>query len=580
MSQPLENDLFIRDDVDDSGRLSNGLFAGRSPDIIVVHTPSADPSSDFADLADTHEGDRIQPTRDHTIYVRVHNRGPASIEATVNVYWVRPNAARDAADTQAPAFDTSKWTLIGTQNVTVPAGSWAFASVTWAAAGIPAAASSPRIFDAVGFVALVSSGPELDDTGPELSELSDAASFWRFFSGMPASNNAAFRAVPYVPLFRFEPPGRVEDLGAPGDPMYEAWHVYINGEMRRAARRVQARLDASGGGTSQFINPGETPIDSDSIFLTVTWKGFPMKFLRTHRDDRERAWRAAEVFESGSPRNHDEYLEWFTHKRDGLITRVDFTAEAWDYWEFLYDQAALLPESERDNSKIVELYRRYIDPAVSFADLGSGSSYDKTNRWNTERGAMHLTNRPNNLQAEILLAADATILVNDGAIPINDPLQLDQILGFGAMWRSSDPRIGWDVNQLAREGFKITLANPVGLLIDDLDDSGFTKKDGSPAGNYWRVQRGFSGGTLRAVYEVPPSEGFVVGEMKIGGEPIRYGGQIAEHVTMKLVGQAWGRGSITNTPLPAPSSAIPVFGLLDPGSAEGGEFEGRLSRLA
>ena len=583
MSQPLENDLFIRDDVDDSGRLSNGLFAGRSPDIIVVQTPSANPVSDFADLADTHEGDRIQPTRAHTIYVRVHNRGPASIDATVNVYWVRPNAARDAADAQAPAFDSSKWTLIGTQTVSVPARAWAFANVTWAAASIPAAASSPLIFDAIGFVALVSSGPELDDTGPGLGEVSDAASFWRFFGTLPASNNAAFRAVPYVAPFRYDPPGRNDDLGAPGDPLYEAWHLWVLSQMRAATSAVQGTLTSSGGGTCQFVNLVDAPTASASAFLTVTWKGFPMKFLRAHRDNREAAFQAAEKFPALKSRNHDEYVEWFTHKNDsGLITRVDFTSEAWDYWKFLFDQAKLSPIGERDDSKIVELYRRYIDPAVTFADLDDGAGeYNVQNQWNTSRGAMHLGCRPNYLEAEIQLAAVATLLVANGATPITDPLQLAQTLPVHTMWRSSDPRILWDVNQLARAGFKITLANPVGLLIDDLDDSGFTKPNGDPAGNYWRVLRGFNGGILRAVYEVPPGEGFVVGEMKIGGELIKYGGQIAEHVTVKLVGQAWEAASISNTPIPAsafgplvPSGPPPIFGLLGPTPGEIGRAGG------
>jgi hypothetical protein len=85
--------------------------------------------------------------------------------------------------------------------------------------------------------------------------------------------------------------------------------------------------------------------------------------------------------------------------------------------------------------------------------------------------------------------------------------------GFGGEIRSSDPRIGSDINSLARMGFAIALKNPVGLLINDLDDTGFLKPDGSPAGNYWRMLRGFDGGAVRATYEVPAGEGFVVGDM-------------------------------------------------------------------
>jgi hypothetical protein len=34
------------------------------------------------------------------------------------------------------------------------------------------------------------------------------------------------------------------------------------------------------------------------------------------------------------------------------------------------------------------------------------------------------------------------------------------------------------------------------------------------------------------VYEVPASEGFVVGDIRIGGRPIEFAGQIAEHLTV------------------------------------------------
>lgn len=42
----------------------------------------------------------------------------------------------------------------------------------------------------------------------------------------------------------------------------------------------------------------------------------------------------------------------------------------------------------------------------------------------------------------------------------------------------------------------------------------------------------------RLVVEVPSETGFTVGDLKIAGIPIRYGGQIAECITVKLVGAA------------------------------------------
>ena len=66
----------------------------------------------------------------------------------------------------------------------------------------------------------------------------------------------------------------------------------------------------------------------------------------------------------------------------------------------------------------------------------------------------------------------------------------------------------------------------------DWDDTGWTRPDGSPVGSYWKVVRGTPGAALRVTYEVPPEEGFVVGDIRIGGRRIEFGGQIAEHVTM------------------------------------------------
>ena len=40
---------------------------------------------------------------------------------------------------------------------------------------------------------------------------------------------------------------------------------------------------------------------------------------------------------------------------------------------------------------------------------------------------------------------------------------------------------------------------------------------------------------------VPASAGFAVGDVRIGGRPIRYGGQLAEHITVMAGGVAGRR---------------------------------------
>ena len=47
---------------------------------------------------------------------------------------------------------------------------------------------------------------------------------------------------------------------------------------------------------------------------------------------------------------------------------------------------------------------------------------------------------------------------------------------------------------------------------------------------------------VRAVYEVPRGRGFTVGDITINGTPIQFGAQIADFVTIKVIGLACGFG--------------------------------------
>ena len=109
----------------------------------------------------------------------------------------------------------------------------------------------------------------------------------------------------------------------------------------------------------------------------------------------------------GHARNQDEYLEWHvTRNGAGKLTSVQFTCEGYDYYEFLGREAPDI---------LLSLYQKFISPAVKHADLFSGEQYQKLNRWNTADGAMHLTQQANNLFAEVILAAEATVRRKDAA---------------------------------------------------------------------------------------------------------------------------------------------------------------------
>jgi hypothetical protein len=195
---PFIPDVYIRDTAEDTGGPATGAFAGRSPDIIVVQSAEASPVAAFADLLDTRSADRIHPGVPQFLYIRVFNRRGAQVDARVDVFWVKPNAATSAADAHAPAFDGSKWsalTPVGTTTVTVPAKGWAIASLTWQSADVPAPDASA--FNAIGFAVLVSSTAGGGEPAPAPSTVHDAASFWDFFNRSVAANQAAFRVVLY-----------------------------------------------------------------------------------------------------------------------------------------------------------------------------------------------------------------------------------------------------------------------------------------------------------------------------------------------------------------------------------------------
>ena len=70
---------------------------------------------------------------------------------------------------------------------------------------------------------------------------------------------------------------------------------------------------------------------------------------------------------------------------------------------------------------------------------------------------------------------------------------------------------------------------------------------------------------MRATYEVPAAEGFVVGDLLVGGRTVEFGGQIAEHVTMKVVGLACRAGSFSNVPQDCTEPGSPLFGVAPSG---------------
>lgn len=337
----------------------------------------------------------------------------------------------------------------------------------------------------------------------------------------------------------FSPPGKIEDFKKVSS--VAAWSGLIAGLFDDSVAATQAYLK---GLPSQFFNPAKgVPQAADHADLPIKWPGFP-RLLENSNLPPEEALRQAELISGtfiGRYKHQDEYLEWFV-TRDAAtqkIIRITFTCEGPEYWQFL---------SENEPDQLVALYQQHVHPDVKAGDLVSNRQYNPLNVWNTMRGAMHLIQPNNSLSAEIRIAADATILrKNDDGSLKTDAQDLITCAKYGEPGRASDPHIGDLVNGLARDGYVISLKDPVGLYMSRPRLAGFTTPDGNAVTQNWfNITRGSEDFILRGVFAAPQGSQFEVGDILIGGVPLAYGGQVAKVIDMGLTGIAYGKGTVKN----------------------------------
>lgn len=305
--------------------------------------------------------------------------------------------------------------------------------------------------------------------------------------------------MPGVATVAFDAPGRLRDL-PPGSPFYDAWRTVLDGLMT-------TRVPLSGPGFS--VDPSKVDLDVRER-RTKTWTGFPRPLLMAHRDDR------AAAFAAGEDRDVQiEYLEWHVTRVADTIMKVEFVTETPEYWTAV---------ARTDRNVLLRMYRENVHPDVAMDDLfPGGGEYQRRNRWNTTDGIAHYIMRINSMKdllgvsEERQNAADA----EDGY----DTVPYERMTG-------ADARLSFDNWAMTRKALSVGTDDPPGLYMIDWDDTGWTKPDGTPVGNYWTVVRGDRQAALRLRYEVPESEGFAVGDIRIGGRKITTGGQIAEHITV------------------------------------------------
>lgn len=401
---------------------------------------------------------------------------------------------------------------------------------------------------------------------------------------------------------RYLPPGRINDFERSDDPdkLKDAWHLRIMDQIDRyrglprfldpleaddtAAldsfpwsgfpRIFDAWLDIEN--NPDQIDRGHRSAEIINRFVYVKFDG---EFFRVPADPAN-GWVLVPE-ENGvatmskrftlAERPQDEYLEWFV-VRDPItnkIRRIDFTVEAPEYWETL---------AEGDPDLVAKIYGEFLHATVPVEDLFfSGDTlcpelvkvgdifsvsgyvplfpndedfkagqYNRWNAWNTDRGAVHLTQRANTLFAEINLAANATRRFParpDLGTDI-DRFALTACGGFGELNRNSDPSIGMAVNTLALSGFRAMVSNPIGLYIGEVDVTGFRDPMGNPIDRdeILTVHRGSfvdEDGlprVLRFSVHPPENANFTLDECHFDGHPLTTGGPIARKTTVVIHG--------------------------------------------
>jgi hypothetical protein len=310
-------------------------------------------------------------------------------------------------------------------------------------------------------------------------------------------------------LAQFDTPAFLKDV-PDGSPFYKNWSAFISQLMGGTKK---------GDGGGAFYNATKADINNTAEKF-MTWMAFPRELMLkgSNSADKTAAFIAADK-DVTKRVPQIEYFEWKVDRTNGKITKVTFVTETSDYYEQLWDV---------DRTAVVNLYRKLVNPAVVEADLYKQGDYNKFNKWNTTHGIVHYIHPANSFDAAIGLSRDAV----KSPAPFSDNYEAKPALA--AQLTSADPRISFDIHMLIRKGFYVSLKNPIGLYIAGWENSGISHPDGSPAGNYWRIVRGVPGMVLRLEYEVPAQLGFVVGDLKIGGRRIEYGGQLAEHITVTL----------------------------------------------
>jgi hypothetical protein len=395
----------------------------------------------------------------------------------------------------------------------------------------------------------------------------------------------------------FDAPGDVKDFHDPKN-----WHAAMEREARGIIRElVAAVLNTTPdnvtdeqirihGPTLSYVDPVSTPqVLAGETLSVAPWGAFPRAVRRRSpwnefpsvEGDPEGVHRAAEHLGEEDHRSgvfvdeddnalhlpvrdrQDEYLEWVAERNsDGKLAKVTFVAEGYDYYSTLF---------EYDEGQVLELYREFTGDRTIHVDdlrarkgvyrrLANGSrlqvvepgAFNPRNRHNINPGIVHLSHRANSLGAEVNLAGVSAILrlKANGKTRVkgDDAEELLCCCQGGNPNRNSDPSISQQAYLQVLEGYRYTLANPVGLYIAGADHHRLLTKGGDELSKeWWTVVRGNGfwtpgqGRVLRLELTPPKGEKLTLEDLEVDGEPVRFGGQLADILQVHLFITRWKR---------------------------------------
>jgi len=347
-----------------------------------------------------------------------------------------------------------------------------------------------------------------------------------------------------------------------------------------------------------YVDPTETALPESAESIPVqAWGGFPRAVQRRApwkefpptATDADGNYRAVEHLGDEDHRSgvfidrhdrvlhlpvrdrQDEYLEWAARRdRDGKIVKLSFVAEGYDYYSALFDadeQRVLDLYKEftgLSSLKVDDLrapggvYRRYSDGRLE--TVAEPGGFNPRNRFNINPGIVHLSHRANSLGAEVNLAGVSAIARKNAkgvTLDGKDPERLLCCNEGGNPNRNSDPLISAQAYAQVLEGYRYTLANPIGLYIAGVEEAGLLLPDNATKvpRDWWKVRRGqdlwdnTKSRVLHLDLEIPASEKLTISDLLVGGNPVQYAGQIAELLSVHLFITRWKRGDSSVGPI-------------------------------